>query len=101
MIIYNVTTKVDWTAHDQWLQWMKEETIPGMLATKLFYHYQFVRLLEVDDADGPTYAVQYYAHTIEDYNRYIKKIALWHQQKEAAAWGTQYVSFGTIMQVVE
>lgn len=101
MIIYNVTIKVDWTVHDRWLQWMREEKIPGMLATKLFHHYQFVRLLEVDDADGPTYAVQYHAYTMENYNRYIKEVALQHQQKEAATWGTQYVSFKTVMKSVE
>jgi hypothetical protein len=101
MIIYNVTIKVDWPVHDRWLRWMKEETIPDIMATKLFYHYQFVRLLQVDEQDGPTYAVQYYAHSMEDYNRYIKEEAPVQHQLAAAAWGMQYIAFGTVMKAVE
>jgi len=101
MIIYNVTIKVDWAVHDRWLKWMKEEAIPEVLETKLFYHHQFVRLLQVDDQDGPTYAVQYHAYSLEDYNRYISELSLLHHRKAAAAWGMQYVAFATVMQSVE
>jgi len=100
MIIYNVTIKVDWSVHDQWLRWMKEEKLPGMLATPFFYEYRMVRLLETDDTDGPTYAVQYAAHSLKEYNRYITSHLIKHSQMEAGLWGNKAVHFSTVMEVV-
>ena len=51
MIVYNVTSKVTWAIHDEWLQWMKEEHIPEVVATGCFTHAQFLRcLLYTSDA---------------------------------------------------
>lgn len=100
MIIYNVTTKVDWSIHDGWLQWMKDEHIPDILATKYFHRYQVVRLLQVDDSDGPTYAVQYYADSLMDCNEYISNFADGKQQKSIERWGNLFVEFRTLMEVV-
>ena len=33
MYIYNVTTNIDESVHDEWLHWMKEIHIPDVLAT--------------------------------------------------------------------
>ena len=71
MVIYNVTIKVEWSIQEHWLRWMKDVHIPEVLGTEMFYKYQLVRLLEVDDTDGPTFAVQYYAKNLADYNFYI------------------------------
>jgi hypothetical protein len=74
MIIYNVTTKTDWSIHAEWLQWMQEEHIPGILGTGLFQDCRIMRLLEVDETEGPTYAIQYQASGREDYDHYIRKV---------------------------
>ena len=57
MIIYNVTIKVDASIADAWLQWLLREHIPDMLHTGCFRSHRVVRLMEVDDSEGPTYAV--------------------------------------------
>lgn len=100
MIIYNVTIKVDWSVHDRWLRWMKEDKLPGMLATTCFYECRMVRLLETDDTDGPTYAVQYGAHTLKEYNRYITSHLIVHSRIEAGLWDNKAVQFSTVMEVV-
>ena len=64
MIVYNVTTKVSHFINDRWLQWMKEEHIPAIMATGLFHDYRICRLLEQDDQDGPTYSAQYFTDTL-------------------------------------
>lgn len=101
MIVYNITIKTDWIIHERWLAWMKSEMIPGILDTKLFYQSRFLRLLETEDADGPTYAVQFHAHSIADYHRYMQLFSLPHYQQAAALWGTQYIAFNTVMLEVE
>jgi hypothetical protein len=101
MFIYNVTIKVDWSIHDEWLQWMKEQEIPGMLGSGFFYNSQMVRLLEVDEEDGPTYAIQYYAHTKEDYKKYLRVISPAAAEKARKKWGDRFILFGTLMEVVK
>lgn len=101
MIIYNVTVKVDAAIADQWLQWMQQEHAPALVATGCFTHYQIVRLLEVDDAEGPTYAVQYSARNLADYERYKRDYAAGMQQQSTQKWGDRYIAFRSLMQVVQ
>jgi hypothetical protein len=100
MIIYNVTTKVSWAIHEQWLHWMQQEFIPLMIKTGCFVEYKILRLLEIDEEDGPTYAIQYCAVTAKDYEVYFHKHALSLQQLSLKKWGEQTVAFGSVMKVL-
>ena len=100
MFIYNVTVKVDWSIHEAWLTWMKEEQIPAMLLTNHFNRYQMVRLLEVDEEEGPTYAIQYYADSMEAYQQFLHYAAPDFSEKAISKWGERFVLFGTLMEVV-
>ncbi len=101
MIIYNVTIKVDEAIADAWLQWMFAEHIPDIMRTGCFSSYRVVRLLEVDDSEGPTYAFQYNAESKADYNRYIELYAPELRQRSIDKWGTGFIAFRSLMEVVE
>jgi hypothetical protein len=101
MIIYNVTTKVDAGIADAWLNWLQKEHIPEIMQTGCFSSHKVVRLLEIDDAEGPTYAVQYHAEAKADYNRYIEMYAAAMRQKSFDKWGNGFVAFRSLMQVIE
>ena len=101
MIIYNVTTQVDWIIHEDWLQWMKSVHIPDTLDTGMFTHHRLVRLLEVEETDGPTYAVQYFTTTLFNYHQFKESFSGYIRQKEIEKWGDKMISFGTVMQVVD
>ncbi|MGZ8540981.1 MAG: DUF4286 family protein, partial [Chitinophagaceae bacterium] len=60
-IIYNVTNQVNHSIADAWLKWLKEEHIPDILSTGCFTNATILRLVEVDESPGPTYAIQYHA----------------------------------------
>ena len=45
MLIYNVTVKVEPGIAADWLQWMRQEHIPEIMATGCFTHHQIVQLL--------------------------------------------------------
>jgi hypothetical protein len=100
MIIYNVTIKLDWSIHDAWFAWMKNEHIPDVINTGCFTHAQLVRILEIDDAEGPTYATQYYAKNKEAYDGYITNYANDMRQKGFEKWGNRFVAFRTLMEVL-
>ncbi len=100
MIIYNVTVKLETAIHEPWLQWMQETHIPEVVATGCFTHAVILRLLEIDDSEGPTYAVQYHAESKALYNRYIEKFAGEMRQRAFAKWGNRFIAFRSAMQVV-
>jgi hypothetical protein len=100
MIIYNVTVKVVHTIAKDWLSWLKEEHIPDIISTGCFSHATILRLLETEDADGITYAIQYHAESKALYNRYIEKFADAMRKKGFEKWGDKFIAFRTVMEVV-
>jgi hypothetical protein len=100
MLIYNVTIKLDTAIEPAWVKWMTEEHIPDIINTGCFEKSQFVRLLDVDDSEGPTYAVQYYAISKAQYNRYIDIYAAKMRKASSDKWGNSFVAFRTLMEVV-
>ena len=100
-VIYNVTIKVDAAIADAWLEWLLKEHIPDVMRTGCFTSNKVVRLLEVDDSEGPTYAIQYNAESKADYNRYIEMHAPAMRQKSFDKWGHRFIAFRSVMQEVK
>jgi len=100
MIIYNVTVKMETAIHQPWLQWMQDTHIPEVVGTGCFTHAVILRLLETDDSEGPTYAVQYHAESKALYNRYIDKFSGEMRQRAFEKWGNRFIAFRSVMQVV-
>ena len=101
MILYNVTIKVHSSIQKEWLQWLKEIHTIDILKTDCFTHYKILQLLEIDDSEGPTYAVQYFAESKSLYNRYIDKYAEEMKQKSYVKWGDKFIAFRSVMQIVD
>ena len=100
MLIYNVTTKVQHAIHDAWLKWLKEEHIPDIINTGCFTHANILELLEVDNSEGPTYAIQYIAESKALYNLYIEKYSAEMRQKAFNKWGDRFIAFRSVMRIV-
>jgi hypothetical protein len=100
MIIYNVTVKVDADIAKDWLEWLQTEHITEVIGTGCFTHASLLKLLEVDDTEGPTYAIQYFAESKALYNQYIDKFAGTFRQKSFDKWGNKFFAFRSVMQVV-
>lgn len=101
MVIYNVTIKVEKSIAEDWLEWLVNEHIPAIMETGCFVNYRILRLLEVDDTEGPTYAVQYEANSKADYNRYITIYAADMRQLSYDKWGDGFIAFRSVMEVVQ
>ena len=100
MIVYNVTVKVAAPVAKEWLQWQLLEQGPKLISTGYFTHVKVHRLLEIDDEEGPTYTIQYFANDLSDYRAYQQKFAEAHQQEAYDKWGNLFIAFRTIMEVV-
>ncbi|MDI3322550.1 DUF4286 family protein [Pinibacter soli] len=99
--IYNVTSMVSWPIHEAWLEWMRTVHAPEVLATECFTSFRILKLHEIDETEGPTYAVQYFAESKALYNRYITKFSEGMRQKGYDKWGDRFVSFHSVMEVVQ
>ena len=101
MIIYNVTIKVEQAIANAWLQWLLNEHVPDVMSTGCFTSHKVVRLLEVDDSEGPTFAIQYTAESKASYNLYILKHAEEMRKRSFDKWGNRFIAFRSVMQVVQ
>lgn len=101
MIVYNVTIKVNEQIAIEWLDWIQQEHILDVMDTGCFTSAKLLRLLEIDDEEGPTYAVQYFAESKSDYNRYMELHAERMRQKSFDKWGNQFIAFRSVMQTVQ
>lgn len=100
MFVYNVTIKVEERIRHDWLSWLQQEHIPEVLGTGCFTGATVLQLLETDDSEGPTFAVQYRAESKAAYNQYMEKYAGLMRQKSFDKWGDKFVAFRSLMQVV-
>jgi hypothetical protein len=100
MFIYNVTTKVDWSIHKEWLHWMKEEHLQEVVDTGCFIKSNLLRLHETDETEGPTYAAQFIAPTKFHYEQYIQNFSQSLRQKSLLKWGNKIISFRSLMEIV-
>lgn len=101
MYLYNITYLVPHVLVDSWLQWMKNDHIPEMLATGLFTHHRILQLVEVDESEGITFAFQFYTESAAHYKKYITEFAPSLRAKANKKWGDQVVGFRTVMKSVQ
>ncbi|MBK8109991.1 MAG: DUF4286 family protein [Saprospiraceae bacterium] len=74
-VVYNVTIIIDHSVHDEWVDWMKNEHIPEVMATGKFTSWKMLRIIEDHNPDGLTYAIQYQAPDMEAYLTYQNECA--------------------------
>ena len=100
MYIYNVTVKINHFIHHEWVEWMKTKHIPKVLNTNCFFDYKMCKLLEQDEADGITYAIQYLCENLEKYQDYQKNFASILQQEHSEKYKDNFVAFRTLMKII-
>lgn len=99
-IVYNVTVMVQWSIQDAWTTWMQEIHIPEVMATHCFVGWRMYRLLEVDETEGPTYAIQYLANSRAQYDEYLQNHAVRLRKAGLDQWGNQFIAFRSLMEEV-
>ena len=100
MILYNVTTSIEPTVADQWLDYMRSTHIPEVMDTGFFIKSQLCRLLNEEEG-GITFAAQYYCLSLEQLEEYQNRCAPTLRADMEAHFAGKYVSFRTILEVVE
>ena len=76
MVIYNVTTHVESSIEESWLNWMKEKHLPEMLATKKFKTARIFKIISENDKGGVSYAAQYHCDNKMSLEQYLNDLQL-------------------------
>ena len=74
MIIYSVTITIEASIESEWVDWMKSVHVPDVLRTGCFSECRMHKVIG-SDGDEPTYVMQYYCRSLEDYHRYRDNFA--------------------------
>lgn len=100
MFSYNVSVQLDGEVAEEWLRWMRSEHVPEVMATGCFFDYRIFRMIDTDESQGPTYVVQYYCHTKQDYLHYLEKYAPRLRQKAVEKFKDRFVAYRSLMELV-
>ena len=100
MIIYNVTIRIENDAASDWLRWLIDEHVPEVINTGCFTDAKILRLLETDESEGITYAIQYFTDNLQNYQQYLENFAAGLRQKSFEKWGNKFIAFRSLMEVV-
>lgn len=98
MYIYNVTVNIEDSAHDEWLQWMKETHIPDVMDTGLFLGNRMMQVM-VEEESGITYSIQYEVKDMETLRLYHEVYAEKLQQDALEKFEGKFVAFRTVLRL--
>lgn len=101
MLLYNITYLVSEEISDKWVTWMENEHIPKIMGTNLFEKNTLLRLINVDEQDGITFALQLFIFSELKFDEYEKKFAPALRSETKQVWGEQILSFRTLMSIVQ
>lgn len=100
MILYNETISIDADVEADWVAWMKEKQIPEILNTGMFVSARIFKVINDNEAESTSYAVQYLAESMEHLSLYQQRYAPALQDEHHARFRGKYVSFSTLLEAV-
>ena len=99
MYIYSVSITIDESIHDSWLQWMKTEHIPAMLATGKFSKALMTKVHVEEEMEGVTYSVQYRTDSKATLEKYYQEDAETLRGQSKIFEG-KFIAFRTELEVI-
>lgn len=100
MYIYNVTTNIEASVHDEWIIWMREVHIPDVMATGKFLSAKMAKVLVEEEMGGITYSVQFITVDKETLEKYYRDDADRLRQDAIKLFAGKFISFRTELQIV-
>ena len=101
MIIYNVTVNIDDSVHDEWLEWMKTEHIPQVLATGKFKEAKLTKVLVEEEKGGVTYSTQFRAFSRAALDQYYKNDADALRIEGLKRFADKMLAFRTELEIID
>ena len=100
MIVYNITMKPESQVWQEWLIWLQSGFIPMVMSTQCFDGNHLFRILNTDDSEGPTYALQFHTSSPERYAYFEENHSAQVLGEASRHWGDRLLFFQTCMESV-
>ena len=100
MILYNLTINIDKDSEREWLNWMRFEHLPEVMATGLPQHYKILHLLTEVENGGETYTFQLTFKGRIDYFKFQKIHSDGLLEKIQQRYMNKYVLFQSLLEEV-
>ncbi len=100
MIIYNITINIHESVHDEWMAWIKEFYIPGILNTKKFNKARMVKVLVDEDMGGITYSIQFETASADLLQQYYNEEHDLFEIESRKKFGDMMLTFKTELELI-
>ena len=100
MLLYNETIGIDSGIESEWLQWIKEVYVPGVMHTGLFVEYKIYKILHDTDDETISYSIQYFSQSIDHIEQYIEVFAPRLTEEHRNRFINRHVIFRTLLEQV-
>ena len=100
MILYNVTVSIDPAIAEDWVNWMRTNHIPDVMATGCFVESRISRV-HGEEEGGETYAITYLSPSKEKMDEYQQQHAPLLQKDHSERYAGKFAAFRTILSVIE
>ena len=100
MILYNVTVSIDPAIAEDWVNWMRTNHIPDVMATGCFVESRISRV-HGEEEGGETYAITYLSPSQEKMDEYQQQHAHLLQKDHSERYAGKFAAFRTILSVIE
>ena len=101
MIIYNVTTHVEASIENEWIEYMREKHIPLMMATGKFREATFTRINPSESTEqGVSFSVQYLCPNKATLKSYLADDAVRIERELRQQFGSNALEFTTELELI-
>ncbi len=100
MILYNMTINIDLDIQEDWMAWMQDLYIPGLLTSTMVKDKKFYRLLTEVEGNGPTYSLQLFFDNMEDFEQYDQHVFNPQLELMYAQYQGRFVEFRSILESI-
>lgn len=100
MFLYNVTIGIDKDIESEWLQWVKQNYLPAMMATGFFSDCKLYRVVTHDDESSVSYSIQVFAENIENVVNYLNQHTATIIERHRLKFKDKHVAFNTLLEEV-
>ncbi|NPA46113.1 MAG: DUF4286 family protein [Chlorobi bacterium] len=100
MLIYNITFNVDDRMRRQWLDYVREEWIPAVLATGLLHSPRLMQLMKAEP-QGTSYALQWSADDMRQLKKFLNEHWPAYERDFRERFGEALVYFPTTLKEIE
>jgi len=101
MVLYNITINIDSEKEEEFIAWMNQVYLSGIMQTGLFYEKRFFRLLQEDNGEGVNFSAQFLAENLEDLKFFQSRYGTIFREIIKEKFGSQFVSFRSVLESVD